>query len=179
MAWAIGSRSLPGSRVGRPLVRTLVGLVAWLLTAGTMAVQASAAELVMFEDAGCVWCRKFDREIGPIYPKTEEGRRAPLRHLDIARSGEAGVRLARPVNATPTFVLADNGLEIGRITGYPGEDFFWGLLGELLAKLPPPAAGLPRLRDARLQVSPGLLGGTVQISQLDGACVDPWNAPIK
>src|SRR5262249_13520133 len=42
-----------------------------------------AAELIMFEHAGCAWCETFDREIAPIYPKTEEGRRAPLRRVSI------------------------------------------------------------------------------------------------
>ena len=37
---------------------------------------------------------------------------------------------------TPTFVLMDGGREIGRIVGYPGEDFFWSLLGELVQRLP-------------------------------------------
>ena len=36
----------------------------------------------------------------------------------------------------PTFVLVEDGRELGRIEGYPGEDFFWGLLGKLLEKLP-------------------------------------------
>ncbi len=36
----------------------------------------------------------------------------------------------------PTFVLIDEGKEVGRIEGYPGEDFFWGMLGKLLEKLP-------------------------------------------
>ncbi len=26
--------------------------------------------------------------------------------------------------------------EVGRIVGYPGEDHFWGLLGELFQRLP-------------------------------------------
>ena len=42
----------------------------------------------------------------------------------------------KPERFTPVFVLIDNGREIGRIRGYPGEDHFWGLLGTLLAKLP-------------------------------------------
>ena len=42
-----------------------------------------AAELVMFEQAGCGWCETFDREIAPIYPKTAEGQRAPLRRVSI------------------------------------------------------------------------------------------------
>jgi len=36
---------------------------------------------------------------------------------------------------TPTFVLVDKGKEIGRIRGYPGEGFFWGLLQQLISKL--------------------------------------------
>ena len=38
----------------------------------------------MFEQAGCAWCAAFDREIAPIYAKTDEGLRAPLRRVDIA-----------------------------------------------------------------------------------------------
>ncbi|MDB5580605.1 MAG: thioredoxin, partial [Bradyrhizobium sp.] len=45
---------------------------------------ARAAELVMFEQAGCIWCEAFNREIAPVYDKTDEGRRAPLRRVDIA-----------------------------------------------------------------------------------------------
>jgi thioredoxin-related protein len=37
---------------------------------------------------------------------------------------------------TPTFVLVDKGKEIGRIRGYPGESFFWGLLSVIIEKLP-------------------------------------------
>jgi len=54
----------------------------------------------------------------------------------MAEAHSAGIRLVAPVVASPTFVLADNGREIGRIVGYPGADFFWGLLGQLLSKLP-------------------------------------------
>ena len=46
---------------------------------------ARAAELVMFEQTGCAWCETFDREIAPIYGKTEEGLRAPLRRVDTAQ----------------------------------------------------------------------------------------------
>ena len=49
----------------------------------------------------------------------------------------------KPVRSSPTFVLVDGGREIGRITGYPGAEFFWPLLGELIAKLDPPTAGRP------------------------------------
>ncbi len=46
---------------------------------------ASAAELVMFERAGCPWCRNWDREIATIYPKTPEGAKAPLRRVSLDR----------------------------------------------------------------------------------------------
>jgi len=41
------------------------------------------------------------------------------------------------VRFTPTFVVVDNGREIGRITGYSNDDAFWGLLDTFAAKLAP------------------------------------------
>jgi hypothetical protein len=101
----------------------------------------------MFEEPGCPWCVRWHREVGVGYPKSEEGRRAPLRRLHVSNARTSGVRLRSPVTATPTFVLVEGDAEIGRITGYPGADFFWGMLGELLAKMPREA---PKPRDAEL-----------------------------
>jgi len=96
---------------------------------------APAAELVMFRRAGCSWCQAWDRDIGPIYARTDVGQAAPLRLADLDRD-PAAATLARPVRFTPTFVLVDSGREVGRIEGYPGEDFFWGLLERLVQRLP-------------------------------------------
>ena len=96
---------------------------------------ARAAELVIFEQAGCAWCEAFDREIAPIYGKTEEGLRAPLRRVDTAQRLPADLAFIETERLTPLFVLVDRGREIGRIRGYPGEDHFWGLLGELMKNL--------------------------------------------
>lgn len=101
-----------------------------------VAARASAAELVMLEQDACPWCARWNREIGDIYPKTEEGRRAPLRRVDIHDPMPEDLSFVQPEIFTPTFVLVDGGREIGRIRGYPGEDFFWALLGELIAELP-------------------------------------------
>lgn len=98
-------------------------------------VSAHAAELVMFEQAGCVWCAAFDREIAPIYGKTDEGRRAPLRRVDMDRPLPPDLAFIQAERLTPLFVLVDKGREIGRIRGYPGDDHFWGLLGALVKKL--------------------------------------------
>jgi thioredoxin-related protein len=105
---------------------------------------ARAAELVMFEQAGCAWCEAFDREIAPIYGKTEEGLRAPLRRVDTAQRLPPDLAFIETERLTPLFVLVDRGREIGRIRGYPGEDHFWGLLGVLMKKLDASATGEER-----------------------------------
>lgn len=104
---------------------------------------ALAAELVMFEERGCLWCQRWHAEIGPSYPLSPEGRTAPLRRVHIRDQALAGVLLEKPVTVTPTFVLADGGREVGRIIGYPGNEFFYGLLGGLLGRLP--TAPAPRV----------------------------------
>jgi thioredoxin-related protein len=105
------------------------------------AVNARAAELVMFERAGCAWCEAFDRDIAPIYGKIDEGLRAPLRRVDTARPVPPDLAFVDVERLTPVFVLVDRGREIGRIRGYPGDEFFWGLLGALVKKLDAAKAG--------------------------------------
>lgn len=105
------------------------------LAVALLTTPAGAAELVMFEDAGCVWCARFNAEIGPIYQKTDEGKRAPLRRVDSGSALPADLAFIKSERLTPLFVLVDQGREIGRIRGYPGEDHFWGLLDSLLKKL--------------------------------------------
>lgn len=99
---------------------------------------AKAADLLMFERAGCPWCERWDREVGRIYHKTETARLLPLRRVNVDRRTPADIALASPVLFTPTFVVLENGREIGRITGYISDDAFWGLLDQLVTKLRPP-----------------------------------------
>ena len=122
------------------MIRKLA-LGALMLLAGLLAIagRAGAAELLMFDDPGCVWGQRWNAEIGPGYPHTPEGQQAPLRRIFIRDQAKAGVALARPVNATPTFVLVDEGQEVGRIAGYSGSDFFYPQLDELLRRIPSPA----------------------------------------
>lgn len=107
-----------------------------VLAAMLVTQPVSATELVMLEEGGCPWCERWNREVGVVYHKTEEGRRAPLRRVDIHAGLPNDLKFIVKENFTPTFVLVDGGREIGRIRGYPGEDFFWGLLQMLLKKLP-------------------------------------------
>ncbi|MGC0224737.1 hypothetical protein [Pseudooceanicola nitratireducens] len=111
--------------------------------AGLMALPAWAAELVMVEQPGCAYCAAWDRDIAPIYPKTAIGAFAPLRRADLHDGPPAGTTYAYPVRFTPTFILLDDAAaEIGRIEGYPGEDFFWPLLERLAAEKAGFAPGL-------------------------------------
>ncbi len=99
----------------------------------TVPVSAFAeVRLLMGEQAGCAWCARWHKEIGPIYPKTEAGRVAPLWVTDIRQPMPEGVALKRPITFTPTFVILNDGKEVTRVEGYPGEDFFWGLIENAL-----------------------------------------------
>ncbi|MGR3805229.1 thioredoxin domain-containing protein [Marinibacterium profundimaris] len=107
-------------------------LVAALLAALSAPGWADVA-LLMGEEKGCPWCARWHAEIGDAYARTSEGRAAPLMRYDVHRPLPDGVTLSKPVFFTPTFVLLMDGAEVARLEGYPGEDFFWGLLGQMLA----------------------------------------------
>lgn len=97
------------------------------------ALPLRAADLVMVEQPGCAWCARWDAEIAPAYPKTAEGRFAPLRRVQL-RALPGDLEIARRVSFTPTFLIVENGREVARLEGYPGEDFFWPVLEKLLAE---------------------------------------------
>ncbi|HHH89016.1 MAG TPA: hypothetical protein ENK45_00445 [Aliiroseovarius sp.] len=113
------------ARLAAPLLAALAAIFA-------LATPARALELVMVEQEGCVYCEQWNEEIGPIYPKTAEGRFAPLRRIDIYEMDASGITFARDVNFTPTFVLVEDGRELIRLEGYPGDDFFWPMLDRML-----------------------------------------------
>ena len=78
-------------------------------------------------------------EVGTVYDKTEEGRIAPLRRVDIHGARPRDLSHIERIRFTPTFVIVDQGQEVGRILGYPGEDMFYGMLGEILGRISKPA----------------------------------------
>lgn len=107
----------------------ILGLLLMPLRAG-----AEGLELLMFEQPGCVYCAAWDQEIAPQYPLTTEGKAAPLRRLQLRAPLPPDLALDRPPVFTPTFVLVADGVETGRIEGYPGPDFFWPLLAGLITE---------------------------------------------
>ncbi|UWQ22405.1 hypothetical protein [Jannaschia sp. W003] len=125
-----------------------------LAASAALALEAApaAAEvaLVMGEEAGCIWCQRWREEVGGEYPLTAEGRAAPLRRVDIHEPVPDDRALEGPIRITPTFVLVRDGAEIDRFEGYPGEDFFWPVLGAMLDRAAEGgAAELDGWREAR------------------------------
>lgn len=113
------------------LIRVLRALA--LFWASSAPIALTAETLHMIERPGCAWCARWHEEIGPAYPKTPEGRFAPLKKVWLRDGAPEGVHYAQPVVFTPTFILvSDTGEELARLTGYPGADFFWPLLDQLL-----------------------------------------------
>lgn len=116
------------------LVRVLPVLAVLVAVLVAAPRPAAALELIMFKAEHCGWCEKWEKDIGGAYPLTEEGKKAPLRRVDKSEAG-AFENLERGITFTPTFVLLDEGREVGRITGYPGPDFFFPMLNSLFDKL--------------------------------------------
>lgn len=124
-------------------VACLLGLSPWLVCGEGARAAAqtdlSGLRLVMIEEDGCSFCLRWKRDVGVGYPLSEEGRRAPLVMVD--RWSKEAQSLGRIVY-TPTFVLVRDGVEQGRIVGYPGADFFWSMMADMLRKQgAEPAAG--------------------------------------
>jgi hypothetical protein len=105
-----------------------------LLPALTAPASAQEVELIMIREPGCVWCELWDKEIGPIYPKTTESVCAPVRMVANLRNIPDDVKPLRLVRYTPTFLLTRDGVELARVEGYPGADFFWPMLDRMLRK---------------------------------------------
>ena len=117
------------------MYKRLRSAVAAVLAQAALLVPSAWADdvvLLMAEEAGCIWCARWNADVSTEYPKTAEGRAAPLHRIDIDDARRSEFEFAMPLRFTPTFVLMRDGVETGRIEGYPGEDFFWGLLGRLL-----------------------------------------------
>ncbi|MFT3898447.1 MAG: peptide-methionine (S)-S-oxide reductase MsrA [Thermomonas sp.] len=88
---------------------------------------ARARQLVSYEAVDCPYCAKFHAEVmdhwkSPVPIVATMGTQAPT-----------GWTLAKPLFATPTIVVFENGKEVSRYTGYNGDKArFWGWLGQRL-----------------------------------------------
>ena len=94
--------------------KSLILALVLLGAEGRSSVALAERFLLMAERPGCTWCERFNKELAAIYPKTVEGVAAPLVRYDITQ-GKAPASLVSAVHFTPTFILIEDGIEIGRI----------------------------------------------------------------
>ena len=95
------------------IFRAFALLISILAFPSIATTNAHSAELLMFDSPICEWCDKWREEIGSVYPKTEEGRIAPLRTINIHRARPAPYETVKGIVYTPTFVLWHDGREVG------------------------------------------------------------------
>ena len=116
------------------LVLVLAGLVASATTLPPGAYAAAAAGtdspvLIYIYSPECGACRQFDREVGPIYSKTDESLTLPLERVLIddwqANRHQLVECASAEVISTPTFLQIRNCQELDRITGYSDAELFW------------------------------------------------------
>ncbi|MBB5222806.1 hypothetical protein HNP73_002742 [Amaricoccus macauensis] len=93
--------------------------------------------MVMVEQEGCVWCARWNTEIAEIWPKTREGQAAPLRRVDLNAPLPGDLEFDSPPRITPTFVLMDGPVELGRIEGYAGDQLFWMMITVIFDRVGP------------------------------------------
>lgn len=112
---------------------SLRGAIAGMLTVFSVALEA--AELLLVEDPACGPCILFDRQVGQIYPKTDESTIAPLRRIAHGAPAPEPYGFVGEPKVAPTFVLVEDGRELGRFEGYSNDELFWMNLTALLHKL--------------------------------------------
>ena len=111
----------------------------WLIVAALLAIQApslaGAAELVYFHSETCSVCEQWDEDVGSLYDKTIEAKSLDLRRLSIHDDLPADLSFIKGVIYTPTFVVVEDGREVGRMVGYITDYFFWERVGKLIKRL--------------------------------------------
>jgi len=79
----------------------------------------------MFTSDHCPFCQAWEREVGKIYDQSPYGQQLPLTRHEFGSTVSDSLQLTAPVLGTPTFVVLDSDVEVGRIEGYSGADMFW------------------------------------------------------
>ena len=110
------------------LIYVLTALILLANIANVSAEEQAPLELVMVTSDHCPFCKAWERDVGFIYSNTPYAQKARLRRVDIADMASTLPELPTIVFGTPTFLILENNMEVGRIEGYQSSDlFFWAL----------------------------------------------------
>ena len=97
-----------------------------------LSLPLKAYELLMFSIKSCHYCIAFMEQVEPEYHDTEYAETLPLTIID-AKDIPEWFHIAydkgdiKKIKGTPTFIIWDeeNQIEIDRIVGYGGKDWFY------------------------------------------------------
>ena len=110
-------------------LRSLLLSVSIFIASLSFATEENAhKELIFITSEYCPFCKAWEQDIGSLYHRTTYAKQAPLRRIDITEVEFELSEIMEEVVGTPTFLIFQNGHEIGRIEGYQSaEIFFWAL----------------------------------------------------
>lgn len=93
-------------------------------------------ELIVVEADGCIYCQIFRRDVLPVYQTSEEGKKVPIRFVDVNDVDANHLDFNGSVDIVPTFVVVKSRHEVGRIAGYVGPENFFHSINYLLGSAP-------------------------------------------
>ena len=128
------------ARLGRiSSVIARLGVTVACIALSNLALAEEDVVLVYIYSPSCGACQQFDREVGPIYPKTTEAQTLPMQKIryEAWRDGTAPFAhcAMSPVLGTPTFIQIRGCEELDRVTGYSDQELFWLALRRMLNRL--------------------------------------------
>lgn len=99
----------------------------------TSILPSTGLQLVVLEVEDCIYCDVFRRQLLPAYQSSRQGRKAPVRFVDINDPALGEIGLTAPIGTVPTFVVLEDNREIGRIPGLMGHHDFFRAIDYILA----------------------------------------------
>ena len=104
--------------------------------AATIPAAIPQMELVVLEVDGCIYCNVFRKRHLANYKASRQGKKIPIRFVNINDPAIGHLGLTQPVGIVPTFVVLQNNEEIGRIPGLVGHREFYAAIDHITKGLP-------------------------------------------
>ena len=93
---------------------------------------ANDVQLVMFTSKDCPACQSWEKKIGVVYKKSQYQIALPLKRVIVSHPVPDWISIQQPIRGTPTFIITENGQEVGRITGFKDPEMFWWQLSSFI-----------------------------------------------
>lgn len=115
----------------------VAGAAGWGAQDPAPPARSKGIELIVFEHADCTYCRVFRTAILPRYKENGQDARAPIRFVRVEHADLSAWNLRGRISMVPTFVLMQEGQEVGRIEGYWAPDNFFRMVATILSRTDP------------------------------------------